>query len=179
MTMNMRRKHKITIGIACALLVLAAAFLCLDWMRESSGRRQRGSVTNQKETIRLYSPLSKTRLGNRVLEVRSNIADKEKADLILKELKKDKVITPGVQLQDIAIGLDGVLYLNLSKNLTEVHPGAPSEIIIVYSLVNSFVSSFNDVRKMQLLLDGEPAYTIAGTVYTYLPLEFNKDLTED
>jgi hypothetical protein len=175
----MRRKHKITIGTACALLILAGAFLGLEWMRENSSGKQKGSVTNQKETIHLYSPVSKNRLGNRMLEVRSKIADKEKADFILRELKKDKAIAPGVQLRDIAIGLDGVLYLNLSKNLTDAQPGAPSEIIMVYSLVNSFVSSFDDVRKLQLLLDGEPAYTIAGALYTYLPLEFNKDLLED
>ena len=65
--------------------------------------------------------------------------DKERADLILRELKKEKVINPGVQVRDVAIGLDGVLYLNLSKNLAEVRPGAPSEIVVVYSLVNSFV----------------------------------------
>lgn len=141
--------------------------------------QQRGSVTAQKETIRLFSPLSNMKLGNRVLEIRSDMPDKEKADLILRELKKDKVINPGVQLRDAVIGLDGVLYLNLSRNLAEVRPGAPSEIVVVYSLVNSFASSFKDVRKVQLLLDGEPAYTVGGVVYTYLPLEFNRDLTED
>ncbi len=141
--------------------------------------QQRGSVTAQKETIRLFSPLSNMKLGNRVLEIRSDMPDKERADLILRELKKDKVISPGVQLRDVVIGLDGVLYLNLSRNLSEVRPGAPSEIVVVYSLVNSFVSSFNGVRKVQLLLDGEPTYTIGGVLYAYLPLEFNKDLTED
>ena len=140
---------------------------------------QRSAVTAQKETIRLFSPLSTIKLGNRILEIRSDMPDKEKAELILRELKKDRVISPGVQLRDLAIGLDNVLYLNLSKNLTEAHPGAPPETVMVYSLVNSFASSFKDVRKVQLLLDGEPAYTMGGVVYTYLPLEFNKDLMED
>ncbi len=177
--MNVRAKAKITVCVVCGLLLLTGAFICLDWMKQSSGRQQKGPVPNQKKTIHLYSPLKKNRLGSRVLEVRSTIADKEKAELILKELKKDKVIAPTVQLQDIALGIDTVLYLNLSKNLAEVQSGAPSEIIMVYSLVNSFVSSFDDIRKVQLLLDGEPTYTIAGAVYTYLPLEFNKDLLED
>ncbi len=155
------------------------AFQWLYWFREGSDSQQKGSITAQKETIRLFSPVSKIKLGNRMLEVRSDITDKEKADLILRELKKDKVISPGVQLRDVAVGLDGVLYLNLSKNLAEVRPGAPPEIVVVYSLVNSFASSFKDVNKVQLLLDGAPVYTIGGVVYTYLPLEFNKDLMED
>ena len=155
------------------------AFQWLYWIREGTNSQQRGSVAAQKETIRLFSPLSTIKLGNRMLEIRSDMPDKEKADLILRELKKDKVISPGVQLRDVAMGLDGVLYLNLSRNLAEVHPGAPPEIIVVYSLVNSFAASFKDVRKVQLLLDGVPAYTIGGVIYTYLPLEFNKDLMED
>jgi Sporulation and spore germination len=175
----MQPKHKLIIAIACAVLVAAVAFQWLYWVREGTNSQQRGTVTAQKETIRLFSPLSTIKLGNRMLEIRSDMPDKEKADLILRELKKDKVISPGVQLRDLAIGLDGVLYLNLSRNLTEVHPGAPPEIIVVYSLVNSFALSFKDVRKVQLLLDGEPANTVGGVVYTYLPLEFNKDLMED
>ncbi|MGD0235428.1 MAG: GerMN domain-containing protein [Syntrophorhabdales bacterium] len=175
----MQRKHKLIIGIACAVLLAVVAFQWLYWFREGSDSQQKGSITAQKETIRLFSPVSKIKLANRMVEVRSDITDKEKADLILRELKKDKVISPGVQLRDVAVGLDGVLYLNLSKNLAEVHPGAPPEIVVVYSLVNSFASSFKDVNKVQLLLDGAPVYTIGGVVYTYLPLEFNKDLMED
>ena len=162
-------------------MIAGGAFLWFQFnqMSEGDNRQQKDSIKAQKETIRLCSPLSKTKLGNQALEVRSDMADREKADLILRELKKGKVISPGVQLRDLAIGLDGVLYLNLSRNLAEAHPGAPPEIIVVYSLVNSFASSFKDVRKVQLLLDGEPVYTIGGVVYTYMPLEFNKDLMED
>ncbi len=175
----MQRKHKLIIGIACVVLAAVVAYQWLYWFGEGTNTQQRASIIAQKETIRLFSPVSGTKLGNRVLEVRSDITDKEKADLILTELKKDKVISPGVQLRDVAVGLDGVLYLDLSKSLVEVRPGAPPEIVVVYSLVNSFASSFKDVNKVQLLLDGAPAYTIGGVVYTYLPLEFNKDLMED
>ena len=175
----MQRKHKLIIAIACAVLVAVVAYQWLYWFREGTDSQQRAPVTARKETIRLFSPAGTIKLGNRVLEVRSDITDKEKADLILRELRKDKTIGPGVQLRDVAIGLDGVLYLNLSNNLAEEQSGAPPEIIVVYSLVNSFASSFKDVNKVQLLLDGAPVYTIGGVVYTYLPLEFNKDLTED
>jgi Sporulation and spore germination len=172
-------KHKIVIGIALALLVAVVAYQWLYWYREATSSQQRGSITAQKETVRLFSPVSKIKLGNRVLEVRSDITNKERADLILRELRKDKAIGAGVQLRDVAIGLDGVLYLNLSRNLAETHPGESPDVMMVYSLVNSFASSFRDVNKVQLLLDGEPTYAIKGVVYTYLPLEFNKDLTED
>ena len=175
----MQRKRKFIVGVACAILVAVAAYQWLHWFREATSAQQRGSITVRKETIRLFSADGASRLSNHVLEVRSDIPDREKADIILRELKKDKVIGAGVQLRDAAVGLDGILYLNVSKNLAETYPGAPPEMIMVYSLVNSFASSFKDVNKVQLLLDGEPAYTIRGVVYTYLPLDFNKDFMED
>jgi len=175
----MQKKHKILIGIGCAILVLAGASAWFYWLQAGNEQQQKGSVTAQKEALHLFFPLSKTKLGRRVLEVRADAPDREKADLILKELKKEKSVNPGLQLREVAAGIDGVLYLNLSRNLTEAHPGVPPEIIMVYALVNSFVTSFRDVRKVQLLVEGEPPFTVGGLLYTYLPLEFNKDLMED
>ncbi len=175
----MKRKHKLIILVAVVVLAGVVAYQWLYWFNESTNSQQRGSITAQKETVSLFSPAGKIKLANRLVEVRPEITDRERADVILRELKKDKTIGPGVQLRDVAIGIDSVLYLNLSKNLTETQPGAPPDIVMVYSLVNSFASSFRNVKKVQLLLDGEAAYTVRGVVYTYLPLEFNKELMED
>jgi len=123
--------------------------------------------------------LSATKLGRRTLEVRADAPDKERAELIIRELKKEKILPPGVQLREVAVGVDGVLYLNLSRGLMETQAGVPSEIVMVYSLVNSFITSFKDTRKVQLLVEGQPANTIRGVVYTYMPLEFNRELLED
>ena len=133
----------------------------------------------QKEVLHLFFPLSTSKLGRRALEVRADAPDKERAELILRELKKEKILPSGVQLREIAVGIDGVLYLNLSRGLMETQAGVSSEIMMIYSLVNSFITSFKDTRQVQLLFEGQPAYTIRGVVYTYLPLEFNRELLED
>lgn len=175
----MQTKYKVLIGVACAVLILAGAAAWFYWLSAGTDQQQKGAVTAQKEALHIFFPLAKTKLGRRVLEVRADAPDREKADLILKELKKEKVINPGVQLRDVAVGIDSVLYLNLSKNLTEGQPTGAPEMVMVYAIVNSFVTSFKDVRKVQFLVDGEALFTVGGLVYTYLPLEFNKDLMED
>ncbi len=175
----MRRTHKIIIAVAFAALAGVAAYQYYYWFMEGTGPQHRASVPVRKETVRLLSPAPTGKLANHVLEVRSDITDRERAELILRELRKEKVINSGVQLRDVALGLEGVLYLNLSKKLAEPYQGAPPEILMVYSLVNSFALSFKDVSKVQLLVEGEPAYTIRGVVYTFLPLEFNREFMED
>jgi len=175
----MQTKYKALTGMACAVLVLAGAAAWFYWLQATTDQQQRGTVTAQKEALHVFFPLGKTKLVRRVLELRADVPDREKADLLLKELKKEKAINPGVQLRDVAVGIDSVLYLNLSKNLTEGQPTGAPEIVMVYAIVNSFVTSFKDVRKVQFLVDGEAPFTVGGLVYTYLPLEFNRDLMED
>jgi len=176
----MQKKHNVLIGVACALVILAAgAAGWFYWLTAGSDQQQRGTVATQKEALHVFFPLSKTKLGRRVLEVRAEAPDRERADLILKELKKERAVSPGVQVRDLAIGIDSTLYLNLSRNFTEKQSNGPPEIVMVYALVNSFVTSFRDVRKVQFLVEGEAPFTVGGLVYAYQPLEFNKDLMED
>lgn len=177
----MKRKHKILIIIGCIILAMALA-LAATWyyyVVMDPTQKQKGTVIVQKEMLQLFFPLSSTKLGRRTLEVRVDAPDKERAELIIRELKKEKIVPSAVQFREVAVGLDGVLYLNLSRGLMEVQAGAPSEILMVYSLVNSFIASFKETRKVQLLFDGQPAYTIRGVLYTYTPLEFNRELLED
>jgi len=177
----MQRKYKILIIVGCIVLVMAvaAAATWYFWFLIDPVQKQTGSVIVQKEVLHFFFPLSTTKLGRRTLEVRADAPDKERAELIIRELKKEKILPPGVQLREVAVGVDGVLYLNLSRGLMETQAGVPSEIVMVYSLVNSFITSFKDTRKVQLLVEGQPANTIRGVVYTYMPLEFNRELLED
>ena len=177
----MQRRNKVLIIVGCIVLatIAAAAATWYFYFVLEPDQKQKGNVIVQKEMLQLFVPLSTSKLGRRTLEIRADAPDKERAELIIRELKKEKILPPAVQLREVAAGLDGVLYLNLSRGLMEVQAGAPSEILMVYSLVNSFIASFKETRRVQLLFDGQPAYTIRGVVYTYAPLEFNRELLED
>ena len=50
---------------------------------------------------------------------------------------------------------------------------------MTYGIVNSFIESFHNVKKVQMLVEGQPVYTRSGVLYLFSPLEFNKELLED
>ena len=54
--------------------------------------------------------------------------------------------------------------------------GSKEELLAVYALVNSIVLNFPAVRKVQILLDGRPATTLAGHVDLSRPLTLDTTL---
>jgi len=119
------------------------------------------------------------KLEQKTLEAKKGIPDKEKARIIIRELKKEGAIPENTVLHDFMPDTEGTLYLNLSKNISEDKQDSAKEIMTVYSIVNSFLLTFKDARKVQLLIEGQPVYTLNGTIYTYKPFEFNKHIMED
>ena len=74
---------------------------------------------------------------------------------------------------------EATIYLNLSRDVLGDKTSPAKEITKVYSMVNSFLLSLKDAKKVQILVEGQPVYTLNGTVYIYKPIEFNKYVMED
>jgi spore germination protein GerM len=111
------------------------------------------------------------------VDVPRQVIDKNKGDLLFKELKAARCIPDRLKLYELAIGRNGVLYLNVSREFME--RDTERDITMVYGIVNSFIESFKNVKSVQLLVEGQPVYTRSGLVYIFEPLEFNKELLED
>jgi len=77
----------------------------------------------------------------------------------------------GTRVLDVFVTARGVAYVDLSKEISENWPGgSDSELLSVYSLVNSVSANFPSVRRVQLLVDDHPATTLAGHVDVSRPL---------
>jgi hypothetical protein len=60
---------------------------------------------------------------------------------------------------------DGVAYVDFVDNAFEQHPGGVgSELITLYSVVNTLVLNIEDIRCVKLLIGGQEAVTLAGHV---------------
>jgi germination protein M len=66
---------------------------------------------------------------------------------------------------------DRIAYIDFSSEIIEDHPGGSTgELLTVYSVVMT-LTSFPDIDKVQLLVDGNSGETLVGHVDTTIPLE--------
>lgn len=166
---------------ASIFLSIVIGGICFFLYLKTGGRVQPqfAVVPNEKESLFLFVPTATGGLAKKALEVRVTLSERAKADIVFQELRKAKAIPATAKLHELAFGEGGVLYLDVSRDVVGQQPDARGEIRVVYALVNSFIASFREVNRVQLLVDGRPLYTFSGVVYTYAPLPFNNDLQEE
>lgn len=81
----------------------------------------------------------------------------------------------GTRLRAVFLGDDGTAYVSLSQELTSGAPGGSAwELSAVYSIVNSLVSSFPEVERVQLLVEGRDVESIGGHLDARRPFSFNE-----
>jgi hypothetical protein len=133
----------------------------------------------QSDTIIVYVPSGEQKLAEKKMDVKMGVPERQKADIIMSELRRSKAMPEEVKLYDFSTDDEGTLYLNLSKEIRDTALTSMREIVMTYAIINSFLATFKNMKQVQLLADGQPFYTLNGVMYTYMPLEFNRDLLEE
>jgi spore germination protein GerM len=81
-----------------------------------------------------------------------------------------QTIPPGTRLISVKVK-DAIAYVNLSEEASSNHPGGSrSELLTIYSIVNTVALNFPQARKVQLLIEGETVETLAGHILISIPL---------
>jgi spore germination protein GerM len=77
----------------------------------------------------------------------------------------------GTRVLDVFVHKGGVVYVNLSTEAASGQPGGSlPELLTVYSLVDTIVSNFPATSRVQVLVDGRVAPSLAGHVDLSRPL---------
>ena len=85
-----------------------------------------------------------------------------------------RTIAANAKLRAIYIVPDGVCYVDLSSDVGKDHPGGcNSELLTIYSVVNSLILNVSEIKRVKLLIDGKEAQTLAGHIDLAFPLEAN------
>jgi hypothetical protein len=159
------------------LVVLVSAAIISWRMRPQAQPSLEKAV--ESDSLTVYTPTPSGRLEQRLLRVKKGATGKSVVDAVLSELIKVGAVQTGVTAQECAIDSSGVMYLSLSKEILEDRSDSLKEVLGAYAIVNSLIANIRGLSKVQFLVDAKPVYTFEGTLLTYVPLEFNKDLLED
>ena len=107
----------------------------------------------------------------------------EEAKEVIHELIKGpkgkliRTLPPRTKLLALQIDEKGVAKVNFDKTLSRDHPGGSSaEIMTVYSIVNSLVLNFPQIKRVQILIEGERGGSITGHLALDRPILSKTDL---
>jgi spore germination protein GerM len=85
-----------------------------------------------------------------------------------------RTIAAHTKLRAIYILPDGACYVDLSQAVAKDHPGGcNSELLTVYSVVNSLILNVPEIKRVKLLMGGKEVQTLAGHIDLEFPLEAN------
>lgn len=137
----------------------------------------------KREVLLYFSDVDGEYLVGERREIIEKDEVKEEAKETLNELikgPKEKLIQTiplGTKLIELQIGEEGVAKVDFNKALTSEHPGGSSaEMLTIYSIANSLILNFPQIKWVQILIEGKPAESIAGHLSIKEPLSPNPDL---
>ena len=85
-----------------------------------------------------------------------------------------RTIPAGTMLRALYVTQDGTAYVDITKTIKERHPGgSKSEIITIYSIVNSLILNISEINAVKILIEGRESMTLAGHIDLRLPFKAN------
>ncbi len=90
------------------------------------------------------------------------------------------LIPAGTMLRAFYVTDRGDAFVDLSSDIVKGHPGGSlNELLTIYAIVNAVTANLPAVTRVQILVDGKEADTIAGHVDLRRPLTRNDSLVRE
>ncbi len=168
----------IGIGLLVFFLFHREIFDTFIPMAEKKGR------VEEKKVVTLYfsDPETEYLMGEK-REILKRREAREEAEETITELIKGprgkliRTLPPRTRLLSLQLDERGLAKVNFNKALSKDHPGGSSaEIMTLYSIVNSLAFNFPQIKRVQILIQGEAGETIAGHLSLEQPVSPNLNL---
>jgi hypothetical protein len=89
------------------------------------------------------------------------------------------VVPAGTTLRAFYVTTRGDAFVDLSPEVSSAHPGgSTTELLTVYALVNAITTNLSSVQRVQILIGGKEADTLAGHVDLRRPFERDMSLVK-
>jgi spore germination protein GerM len=90
------------------------------------------------------------------------------------------VIPPETMLRAFYVTERGDAFVDLSGEVSANHPGGSfTELLTVYAIVNAVTANLPAIQRVQILIDGKEADTLAGHVDLRRPLQRDQSLVRE
>lgn len=94
-----------------------------------------------------------------------------------KDARMDDVIPIGTKVLGLKIDKDGTAFADFSRELAKKSQGSYEELMIAYAITNT-LTEFPEIKRVQILIEGEKVITLSGHMDLEDPLERNTTLLE-
>ena len=86
----------------------------------------------------------------------------------------DRTIPVQTRLNAFYLAPNHIAFVDLSSEIMDNHPGgAESELLTIYSIVNSLILNIPEIKAVKLLIDGREVPTLAGHIDLRSPFKAN------
>jgi spore germination protein GerM len=172
----------ILIGIGVAAFVLFRQ----DIMNALKPGTEKKAVQKEKKNVLLYFSdedgdylvgekrdiLRKGRVEDEAKEVVEELTKGPKGKLV-------PTLPSQTRLLALRLGEGGIARVDFNSAISKNHPGGSSaEIMTVYSVVNSLTGNFPEIKKVQILIEGNEIDTIKGHLSLKRPIPPNPALVK-
>ncbi len=144
---------------------------------------KRGILREKKGIFLYFSDSEGEYLIGEKREIFKSDEVEEEAEETVNELIKGpkgkliRTLPPQTKLLSVELGEGGVAKVNFNKAFSKDHPGGSSaEMMTLYSVVNSLTLNFPHIKRVQILVEGKTAETIAGHLSLKKPVSSNRNL---
>ena len=124
--------------------------------------KENSFLTAEERTF--FQPEDLTDFGRVIIEA---LIDGSRKGLI-------RTIPPGTTLRAFYVTQEGTAYVDLSDKVKDDHPGGvKSELLTIYSIVNSLVLNIPEIDAVKILIAGKESMTLAGHIDLRFPFKAN------
>lgn len=186
---NYRRAYRIAGSVLLALTIGAATLTFILVERWESATRTPSALDGTDAAGDGISPFTATMyyvaadgrgLVRREIEIPYATDTLSRARIIAErqlERAPRQLLSPfprGTRLRSIYLADDGILFVDLSAEVTTEHSGGSlDELLTVYALVNALTTNVAEISAVQILVDGGEVDTLAGHIDLRQPLTPN------
>ncbi|UCD84583.1 MAG: GerMN domain-containing protein [Deltaproteobacteria bacterium] len=138
----------------------------------------------EKEIIVFFSDYTRDKLSPERIEINPSNDLIGLSKQVINELIKGPksnlgpTIPRGTEMRDLHIDQTGTVYVDFTRELAANHPGGSSaELHTIYSIVNSLLMNFPEIKRVQILIEGEKIkQTLAGHIDARRPFNVNREI---